>query len=369
MSLDYTFLIVALGTVGLGILTGITGVFAVLRKQSLLGDSVSHSALAGIVLAYIITGSNRTEVLLLGALLVGLLATLLINIISRNSRVNFESAMALIMSTFFGLGFILLSQIQKNPDSQAAGLERFIFGQAATISQSDVILVIIVLLVVSVIMALTWKEIKLYVFDPVYTHTLGLNTNLLDVIISGFIVAGIIMGIQMVGVVLMSALIITPAVAARQWTKSLGAMLFLSALIGALSGLSGTVLSTVIDRFPPGPAIVVSASVIVFISILMAPQRGLIARKIRSYRVKENYEADMALINLLDHHLTNRETSFSKNQLKEACIIEGHQSDRSFNHLFHNLRRRKIIEYAQEDKYQLSQLGQHEYSTQRGNQT
>lgn len=366
MTLDYTFLIVAMGTVSLGVLTGITGVFAVLRKQSLLGDSVSHSALAGIVLAYMITGSNQTEVLLFGALLIGLLATLLINIIAKNSRVNFESAMALIMSTFFGLGFILLSQIQKNPDSEAAGLERFIFGQAATISKGDVRLVLVVLAVVGIIMALTWKEIKLYIFDPIYAHTLNFNTKLLDVIISGFIVAGIIMGIQMVGVVLMSALIISPAVAARQWTKSLGSMLTLAGIIGAVSGLSGTVLSTMIDRFPPGPAIVVTASFFVFFSILFAPQRGLLSRRIAHYRVKENYEADMALIHLLDHHLENWDSKFNKEQLLEACIISDHDQPRSFERLFKNLLERKIIEVNQEKHYNLTALGKKEYSTQRG---
>lgn len=357
---NYTFMIVALGTVSLGVLTGITGSFAVLRKQSLLGDSVSHSALAGIVLAYMITGTNKTEVLLLGALVIGLLATLLINIISRYSKVNFESAMALIMSTFFGLGFILLSQIQKNPDSQAAGLERFIFGQAATISESDIVFVLIVLAIVVLIMLLVWKEIKLFVFDEVYAHTLGLNTRFLNIIISGFIVAGIIMGIQMVGVVLMSALIITPAVAARQWTHSLSGMVVLSAIIGGVSGFSGTVLSGTIDRFPPGPAIVLSASIIVFISLLFAPQRGIINKKIRYHHAKENIEADMALINLLDHELENWHAPFSKEQLKQACIIEDHQDDHSFEKLFNNLKQRGMIE-THTSGYALSAVGWEEY--------
>lgn len=358
--IEYTFLIVALGTMSLGVLTGITGVFAVLRKQSLLGDSISHSALAGIVLAYMITGSNQTEVLLFGALLIGLFATVLINMISVHPRVNFESAMALIMSTFFGLGFILLSQIQKDPDSQAAGLERFIFGQAATISTQDVKLVIMVLVVVALIMTLIWKEMKVYVFDPIYAHTIGLNTRFINIIISGFIVSGIIMGIQMVGVVLMSALIITPAVAARQWTKSLGTMLTLAAVIGAFSGLTGTLLSTYFDRFPPGPAIVVSASVIVFISLFFAPNRGIVSTQLKRYRVKENYEADMALINLLDHDLQNWNAQFTKSEFKEACIIEGHQSDSGFNKLLNNLLSREIL-VMDNGKYELTQIGLDEY--------
>lgn len=358
---EYTFLIVAIGTMALGVLTGITGVFAVLRKQSLLGDSISHSALAGIVLAFMITGSNRTEVLLLGALIIGLIATLLINIIADHPRVNFESAMALIMSTFFGVGFILLSQIQKDPNSQAAGLERFIFGQAATISEMDVLLVLVVLVIIAVIMILMWKEMKLYIFDPVYAHTIGLNTKFLNMVISSFIVAGIIMGIQMVGVVLMSALIITPAVASRQWTKSLSSMLFLAAIFGAVSGFCGTFLSTNIDKFPAGPAIVVSASIIVFISLFFAPGRGLLSTQFRRHQTKENYEADMALINLLDHELNDWNASFSKDELQAACIIKDHQSEKSFNKLFQNLMSRKVIIQNQNLKYNLSDFGKKEY--------
>ncbi|AGN25044.1 manganese/zinc/iron ABC transporter permease [Erysipelothrix rhusiopathiae SY1027] len=111
---NYTFQIVALGSIALGILTGVTGTFAVLRKQSLLGDSIAHSALAGITVAFIMTGTKNTEILLLGALIAGLLATFIINSISNNTRINFESAMALVMSVFFGVGFILLTHIQKN---------------------------------------------------------------------------------------------------------------------------------------------------------------------------------------------------------------------------------------------------------------
>lgn len=366
MIFDYTFIIVATGCIALGVLTGITGSFAVLRKQSLLGDSIAHASLAGITLAYLLTGSNQTEILLLGALFIGLLATYIINVISKYSRINFESAMALIMSTFFGLGFIFLSQIQKNPDSQAAGLERFLFGQAATISRQDVQMVLIVLVLVIILMAGVWKEIKLYSFDPIYAHSIGLNTKFLDLVLSGFVVCGIIMGIQMVGVVLMSALIIAPPVAARQWTKSLGGMVFLSALIGAVSGLSGTLLSTYIEQFPAGPAIVVVASVIVFLSLLLAPQRGILSKKYTQYQVRQNYEADMAIINLLTHRLEDMSATFTREALNQACIIEHHKHPKSFSKLFNNLKHRHMIEKVDQDLYRLSDLGILEYTQNRG---
>lgn len=364
---NYTFQIVALGSIALGILTGVTGTFAVLRKQSLLGDSIAHSALAGITMAFIMTGTKNTEILLLGALIAGLLATFIINSISNNTRINFESAMALIMSVFFGVGFILLTHIQKLPDSQQAGLERFLFGQAATILQRDVYFVIGVTLIVVIIMLLLWKEIKVFTFDPVYAHSIGLSTKFLNIVLSGFIVAAIIMGIQMVGVVLMSALIIAPAVAARQWTSSLTGMTILAAVFGAISGLEGTIVSSLINKFPTGPAIVVIASIIVILSLLFAPGRGILNKGLRQHRAKQTFEADMAIINLLTHQLLDIDAHFTKEQLQDACIIDHHREGKSFERLFNNLKKRHMVERVDDSMYfKLTKVAKLEYEQNRG---
>ncbi|UPU38386.1 metal ABC transporter permease [Erysipelothrix rhusiopathiae] len=366
---NYTFQIVALGSIALGILTGVTGTFAVLRKQSLLGDSIAHSALAGITVAFIMTGTKNTEILLLGALIAGLLATFIINSISNNTRINFESAMALVMSVFFGVGFILLTHIQKMPDSQQAGLERFLFGQAATILQRDVYFVIGVTLVVVVLMILLWKEIKVFSFDPIYAHSIGLSTQFLNIVLSGFIVAAIIMGIQMVGVVLMSALIIAPAVAARQWTHSLTGMTILAAVFGAISGLGGTIVSSLINKFPTGPAIVVIASSIVIISLLFAPGRGIINKGMRQHGAKQAFEGDMAIINLLTHQLLDIDAHFTKEQLQEACIIDHHREGKSFDRLFNNLKKRHMVERVDDSMYfKLTRVAKLEYEQNRGDQ-
>ncbi len=137
---DYTFQVVALGSALLGVTSGVLGCFAVLRKQSLLGDGVSHAALPGVVMAFLLTGSKNTEVLLLGALLTGIMSTLLIMIIVKYSRIKFDSALALVMSVFFGLGLVLLTYSQKVPNANQAGLNRFIYGQASTMLDRDVVL-------------------------------------------------------------------------------------------------------------------------------------------------------------------------------------------------------------------------------------
>lgn len=287
---DYTFQVVALGSMLMGMISGIMGSFAVLRKQSLLGDGVSHAALPGVVMAFLLTGSKQTETLLLGALVSGLMATLFMVSIVKHSRVKFDSALALVMSVFFGLGLVLLTYVQKQPNANQAGLNRFIFGQASTLLRRDLIIMLVVGGALAILTALFWKEIKLSTFDRDYAQSLGFSPRKLDLIISSMIVLAIIVGLQTVGVILMSAMLITPAVAARQWTNKLWGMVALAMLFGAISGIAGTVFSSLIPKLPTGPAIVVAVSVIVGISLLFAPGRGVFARMVQRRRNRRSWK-------------------------------------------------------------------------------
>lgn len=278
---DYTFQTVALGSALLGLISGVLGSFAVLRKQSLLGDGISHAALPGIVMAFLLLGAKHTEVLLLGALISGLLATILIVAIVKHTRIKFDGALALIMSAFFGLGLSLLTYVQKIPNSNQAGLSRFIFGQASALLRRDIIVMAVVGAVLLVLLFLFWKELKLFAFDSEFAETLGFAPNKLNLLLSAMIVLAIIIGLQTVGVILMSAMLVAPAVAARQWTNKLWVMVFLAAIFGALSGVVGTMISSIIPRMPTGPAIVVVVSTLVLVSILFAPGRGILHRVYR----------------------------------------------------------------------------------------
>lgn len=275
---DYTFQTVALGSALLGLISGVLGSFVVLRKQSLLGDGVSHAALPGVVLAFILLKSKNTEILLLGALITGLLSTFIMVSIVRYSRIKFDSALSLTMSVFFGLGLVLLTYVQKIPNSNQAGLNRFIFGQASTLLQRDIVLMAVCGAVLLLLVGLFWKEFKLFSFNSDFAQSLGFSPRNLNLLLSFMIVLAIIIGLQTVGVILMSAMLIAPAVAARQWTKRLWVMVLLSAVFGAVSGVIGTALSSLYAKLPTGPAIVVCVSVFVLVSVLFAPGRGLIHR-------------------------------------------------------------------------------------------
>jgi manganese/zinc/iron transport system permease protein len=295
---DYTFRVVALGAATLGVVAGALGAFAVLRRQSLLGDAVSHAALPGVVLAFALTGTKAPLPLLLGAALAGWAAALVVMAIVRTTRVKYDAALGLVLSVFFGIGLVLLTDIQKRPDAAQAGLDRFLFGQAAGLLREDVITMALLGAPVLAALALLWKEFKLLAFDPAFGASLGYPMRLLDVVLTALLVVAIVVGLQTVGVVLMSAMVVAPAAAARQWTDRLGVMVPLSAFFGAAAGVAGAVVSSRVDRMPAGPTIVLCVTGVVVLSLLAAPNRGLVWRWLAEWRRRRRLRVEAVLADL-----------------------------------------------------------------------
>jgi manganese/zinc/iron transport system permease protein len=295
---DYTLRTVAMGAATLGIISGSLGSYAVLRKQSLLGDAMSHAALPGIVLAFLFTRSKAPLVLILGALIAGWVGTLLMMSIIRATRIKEDSALGLILSVFFGFGLMLLTFVQRLPDATQAGLDKFLFGQAAALLERDVITMAVLGTLALLTMILFWKEFKLLSFDPEYGTSLGYPMQALDVLMTTLLVVAVVIGLQAVGVVLMSAMIVAPAAAARQWTDRLGLMVGLAAAFGALAGVSGAVISSTTARLSTGPTIVLCAGVIVIILLLFAANRGLVWNWVRRRRNRRKLRVETVLSNL-----------------------------------------------------------------------
>ena len=297
--LDYTLMIVAIGAALLGAVSGSLGTYAVLRRQSLLGDAISHAALPGVAIAFLLTGSKTPLILVLGAALAGWLGTLLILSIVRLTRIKYDSALGIVLSTFFGFGLVLHTLIQRTGNANQAGLDTFLFGQAATVLESDVLTIGILGGVAIIIMFVFWKELKLLVFDEGFAASLGFPIRVLDILLTSLLVIAIVLGLQAVGAVLMSAMLVAPAVAARQWTNKLSLMMFLAACFGALAGVSGTIISSSASRIPTGPTIVLCATVVVGLSIAFAPNRGLLWDWLRHQRNKQGLK--VAADRLLKH--------------------------------------------------------------------
>jgi manganese/zinc/iron transport system permease protein len=273
---DYTFRTVMLGSALLGIVSGVLGCFAVLRRQGLLGDAMAHAALPGICLAFLLTGSKAPLVLLTGAVLSGWLGMLALLNIVRYSRISEDSALGIVLSVFFAFGILLLTFISKRNDANQSGLDKFLFGQAAALVEGDIAAMSVMGLLAIGIVMLFYKEFKLITFDAPFATSLGLPSQWLGVALTTLIVIAVVIGLKTVGVVLMASMLIGPAVAARQWTNQLGRMIALAGLFGALAGVIGAAISVSYDGLPTGPMVILSLTAIVLFSIIFAPERGLL---------------------------------------------------------------------------------------------
>lgn len=286
---DYTLRNVALGGMLLGIVSGVLGAFAVLRRQALLGDTLSHAALPGICIAFMLTGSRESLVLLIGAGIAGWIGTWILLRTVNATKLSEDTMLGVVLSVFFGVGILLLTYIQQTNNANQAGLDKYLFGQAASLIAKDVATFAVLGLASLSAVAVFYKEFKLLSFDPEFLASLGLPVRRLDLALTSLLVVAVMIGLQTVGVVLMAAMVIGPGTAARQWTDNLRTMLVLSGLFGGLAGLIGAVISVQANRLPTGPSIILALTVIVVVSILFAPQHGIVADWWRSRNRRETF--------------------------------------------------------------------------------
>lgn len=354
---DYTLRTVALGAAVLGAVAGALGVFGVLRGQALIGDAVSHAALPGIVIAYMVTGSRTSLPLLIGAAISGFLAVLLVGSLVRTTRVKGDSALGVWLAVFFGIGLVLLTFVQRQPDASQAGLDRFLFGQAATVLREDVTTMAIAGGIALVVVAALWKQLKLLAFDPDYGAAVGFSMRAVEVVLTALVVVAIVIGLQMVGAVLMSAMVIAPAVAARQWTDRLGTMTVLAAVAGAGAGVVGALLSTEAERLPTGPTIVLVATAVVALSLVFAPRRGLALRVVRARLARRRLGLSAVLANLAE--LERQHPEEARDRGHEAALL-GVMAEADANAALQRLAQRRLVVRSPEGLWSLTDDGRRE---------
>ncbi len=300
MTFDYLTVVVLLGTSLLGGVAGVVGTFAVLRRRALVGDVLAHAALPGLCLAFLVLGTVQFAGLLVGALLSGLAGLALITLVCHATRTKEDAALGIVLSTFFGVGIVLLSIVQQQASGGQAGLKSYIFGQAGLMGRRDVYLIGTVAFVGLCAMTLFYKELKLLSFDPGFARAQGWPTLRLDLGLMAVLALVIIIGLPAVGVVLMAAMLILPGATARFWTDRLGRMLPLAGIVGAGSAAGATLLSAGMltawlgfDLFafgdttanlPTGPLIVLCGTAVLLVSVLFSPRRGVIAAMGRTAR-------------------------------------------------------------------------------------
>ncbi|HWL93308.1 MAG TPA: iron chelate uptake ABC transporter family permease subunit [Phycisphaerae bacterium] len=289
---DYNTRVVIIGTTLLGIAAGVVGTFAYLRKRAMVGDALSHATLPGIAAAFLITGAKSLPPLLIGAAISGVLGILCVLGLRRIPRIKEDAAIGIVLSVFFGAGIVLITFVQKMETGNQAGLDRFIYGKAAGMIFSDAALIGAVALAVLAGVLLMFKEFRAICFDAEYAAAQGWPVMLVDVIMMSLVVLTTVVGLQAVGLILVVALLIIPATAARFWTDDLRTMTLLAGFFGALSGWIGSSFSALLPRMPTGAVIVLCTGLIFFISMMFAPLRGVIASIVRreSLSLKIRYQ-------------------------------------------------------------------------------
>lgn len=295
--------IVLVGTLFLGVVSGVLGVFTLLRKQALIGDTLSHATLPGVVIMFILTNSRDVGVLIIGAAISAGVAMFIMRLIKQYTALKNDAILALILSSFFGFGRFLISLISRNPEFSQAKLDDFIFGSAATIVERDVMTLFIVSIIVFVLIIVFWNQIKAQTFDSEFYESLGFSNVFIDFMVSFMTILVIVSGIRSVGVILMSALLILPGIAARQWSDRLGMNVMLAGIFGGIAALFGTLISvSVKNGLPTGPVIVIVGTGITIFSILFAPKRGLMAKEIEKKKHRKLIVHYQDLINYAYTH-------------------------------------------------------------------
>ena len=289
---DYTLRYVALGSAILGVTSGALGCFTVLRKQSLFGDALAHAALPGIGFAYLFAGTKDSLLLMLGAAIFAWFGGIVTLAITNTTRIKQDAALGITLSVFFGLGIVLLTYLQSIGGASQGGLDRFLFGQAAALIESDVINLGILAAGCFAVLIIFFKEFKITTFDSAFGQSLGFPTKYLSALLTSIIVVAVVIGLHTVGVVLMVAMLIAPAAAAKQWISSLKGMLILSAIFGGISGIVGSMISSTTEGMSTGPVIVITVTAILGISLIFSPKQGYLFQYIRRRKQHENNVID-----------------------------------------------------------------------------
>lgn len=292
--LSYTNSVVLIGAVILGLVAGVLGSFAVLRQRSLVGDALSHAALPGVAVAFIVTGAKDATSLAVGAGIACVVGAFLMVAIERTGRIRPDAAIGVVLAGFFSLGIVLLTYLSNFNNANQAGLETYLFGQAAGLLERDLVAMAALGGASFALVAIGWRPLKTTLFDPAFAGSAGLPVRAIELAMTALLVVAVVVGIRTVGAILMVGLLIVPAVVARQLTGRLKPMLAIAGAVGAMVGATGALISQS-AQLPTGPVIILVGTGAVVATVLLAPGRGIAWRwrKLRRERRRANAEGTL----------------------------------------------------------------------------
>ncbi|MBF6057318.1 MULTISPECIES: iron chelate uptake ABC transporter family permease subunit [Thiomicrorhabdus] len=355
---DINALWVLSGSILLGMSASVIGAFAFLRKRSLIGDALAHAALPGVMMAFLLFQSRDPVVIFFGALLSSFVGFFIIDWLPKNTKIKPDAALAITLSFFFALGLMLLSYIQGAELENKSGLDKILFGQAAAMTESDIHLLAYVSLFILITVALFFQKFRLIAFNRIYAQSLGISVKSYELLLALLIVMSVVVGLQLVGVVLMAAVLLTPIAATRYWSNQLTPMLLLASTIGALSALISTQVSYLAPAMPTGPWMVVSLSLLFMISLFFGTNKGLLKRwlETRALRKRVAEENILRTFYKLSERQQERE-SFSMADVQGMRNMQASQLHATLDQML-----RKGLILSQSGGYRLSESGMQQAS-------
>ncbi len=367
---DYNTRVVVLGTMLLGIGSGVIGSFLLLRKRALMGDALSHATLPGIAIAFIMMewffeDGKSLPGLLVGAFVFGTLGIVCVVLIRNFTRIKEDAALGIVLSVFFGLGVAIMGVIQSMGTGHAAGLESFIYGKTASMLFSDAVLIASVAGFVALLCILLYKEFTLVCFDAQFAGSLGWPVISLDIAMMALAIVITVVGLQAVGLILMLAFLVIPPAAARFWTNDLSRLVVFSAAIGAISGFVGAAMSALVPRLPAGAIIVVVASLFFLISMIFGRRRGVLARLVQHWQLSRKVAEQNLLRALFElgeptyaHALEKREVPAGDADVPFRALLDRRVwSSQHLMSLVESAKRKGLVRATPDDRYALTRQG------------
>lgn len=252
----------------IGIVAGAVGCFIILRSMSLMGDAISHAVLPGVAISFIL-GIN----FFIGAIVFGLLSSIIITYIKENSVIKGDTAIGITFSSFLALGIILIGLANSTTD-----LFHILFGNILAVQDSDKYMTIIVGLIVLTLITIFFKELLLTSFDPVLAKSMGMRVSFYHYLLMILLTLVAVTAMQSVGTILIVALLITPAATAYLYVKSLRTMLFLSSALGAVASVLGLYIGYTFN-IAAGSSIVLTSTFMFLLAFLFSPKQSLFKKK------------------------------------------------------------------------------------------
>ncbi len=323
---------VILGVAIIGAISGVVGTFSFLRKKTLIADAISHSVLPGVCIGFIFAGTKDPILLMIGSLVIGWFSVWIIDYISSTTKLSEDTSIALVSTLFFAIGSVLLSFISKSGNAEQSGLKNFLFGKAATMTAFDIQVFAIVSIGILLIVIVFFKPFQIVCFNLEFARSIGVKVRRIEFLLSTLTVLTVAIGIQAVGVVLMSALLIAPAASARYWTNKLPIMVFIAAIFGMLSGVMGVMFSTIKDNMPTGPWIVFALFLFTLLTLLFAPKKGWFSIRKRN-KLNSRKIAEENILKIIYHLKEEGNSTISFGNFLEKRTMDTILLEKTLNYL------------------------------------